>query len=309
VDIGYKKSTVYKVYNIVKAQWFPVSEPEWKVKNITFGKSRYMPSETAHVSFHFENTSGRDLYLYRIGIQPEWGRLNQEWYAQEVRDLLKPRQERFFSFRIPVPANLDLGEYAIWFGVEGQYLPVTDYQTQITTTWCDPPMILHIKHPTTRYQLFISHSTRDLQLIRALEARLDLYGIRTTIAEDIAEPGANIWRKITDKIQTSTVLLAIVTDSAARSEWVIKEINYASQIKKPILLLKEKYAQIESPIEWVEFSQNDNPDALFNKIMDGLRNMESRGLLTSPIAGIIGLGILGLLISILFSGSEEKKEG
>lgn len=302
---GYRKSTVYKVYNTVKGNWLPVSKPEWQVTGVTFGNERYLPGQTAYVSFTFQNVSDKDLYLYRIGIQPEWSKDTQRWYAQEVRELFKPGQQRFFSFSLPIPSDLSLDEYDIWFGVEGQYLPVTGYLPQITTSWCDPPLLLHVKHPLTRYDLFISHSTSDVQLIRELEKRLDLYGIKATIAEDIPEPGVNLWHKFTSKIQSSTLLLAIMTDDAAKSEWVVKEISYAFQINKPVLFLKEKSLQIQSPVEWVEFSKNDNPDKVFVLIMDALRKMESKGLITNPIAGIIGLGILALLASAFLGGGRK----
>ena len=302
---GYRKSTVYKVYGKVNAEWFPIREQQWKIIGINFGKTRYQPGDNGFVSFTFENSSQQDFYLTRIGIQSEWDRLNQKWFAQEVNELVKPRNKRFFSINFQIPKNLPLDEYAIWFGVEGQYLPVTEYQPQITTSWSDPPIILDIKQPMTNIKLFISHSTQDMNLIQELEKRLDLNGIQTIIAENLISPGANIEQKIYDQIRASTVLLAIFTDNAARSEMVIKEINYASTIKKPLLLLKEKNTEIKSSLEWVEFSNNDPPDELLRKIMESLRVMESQGQISNPWAGIIGLGILALLAGIISGSGDE----
>lgn len=306
VRMGYRKSTVYKVYNMVRGDWIPVNKSGWLVNGITFGKDRYLPGQTANFSLNFENASDQDLYLLRVGVQPEWERnqIDGQWNAREVKELLKPRQKRFFSFNLAIPKNLSLNEYDIYFGIEGQYLPGTSYPPPETIQWCEPPLVLNVKQPLTRYHLFISHSTSDLQLIRDLEWRLDLNGIDATIAEDIPEPGADVWQKIMNKIQACTVFLAIITDEAARSEWVQKEIKYAKEINKPLLLFKEKDVNMQSSVEWVVFSGGDTPDQIFPLIMDALRKMEEQGKISNPVASIIGLGILAVLAGLFLGGDK-----
>ena len=104
--MGYKKSTVYKVYSKFRTYLTPVSRPKWTITNVKFNKSRYLPGERVYVSFYFKNKTDKDFYLYRIGVQTEW--MKDQWVAKEVKDLVRPGQMRFFSLIFNIPEDLDL---------------------------------------------------------------------------------------------------------------------------------------------------------------------------------------------------------
>jgi len=310
INMGYRKSTVYKVYETLKTYKTQTSKPEWFVTNIMFNKpnKRYLSKESISISFNFENSSQRDMYLHKMGIWIEWLKSN-EWYAQDVKDLVKSGQRRFFSFLIPIPEDVSLGEYELRFGIQGQYLPVIGYQDQSLQTQWSEPEIIHIKHPERGIKLFISHSTQDMQLIRGLEQLLDNYGIESIIAEDIRTPGTELREKFREKIRESTIFLVLFTENSINSKWVIEETNYAFQIGKPVIPLKEKSVKIETEIEWIEFSKYEKPETIFSKIMDGINSRLRKiqpPLQIDPIIGIIGVGILAFLAG-LFIGSAKKK--
>lgn len=310
IDMGYRKSTVYKVYETLKTYKTQTSRPEWLVTNIMFNKQnkRYLSKESVSISFNFENTSHRDMYLHKMGIWVEWLKPN-EWYEQDVKDLVKSGQRRFFSFLIPIPDDVSLGEYELRFGIQSQYLPVTGYQDQSLQTQWSEPEIIHIKHPIRGIKLFISHSTQDMQLIRGLEQLLDNYGIESIIAEDIMSPGAELQEKFHVKIRESTIFLVLFTETSVNSKWVIEETNYAFQIGKPVIPLKEKSVKIETDIEWIEFSRYEKPETIFSRIMEGINNRLGNiqpTLQIDPIKGIIGVGILAFLAG-LFIGSAKRK--
>ena len=254
INMGYRKSTVYKVYETLKTYKTQTSKPEWFVTNIMFNKpnKRYLSKESISISFNFENSSQRDIYLHKMGIWIEWLKSNER-YAQDVKDLVKSGQRRFSSFLIPIPEDVSLGEYELRFGIQGQYLPVIGYQDQSLQTQWSEPEIIHIKHPERGIKLFISHSTQDMQLIRGLEQLLDNYGIESIIAEDIRTPGTELREKFREKIRESTIFLVLFTENSINSKWVIEETNYAFQIGKPVIPLKEKSVKIETEIEWIEF--------------------------------------------------------
>ena len=307
IELGYTKSTVYKVYKKFKAAWHPVTKPVWKIKDIKIfpEKGRYLPGERITISFNFENTSDKDLYLYRVGIQPEWCAQEGIWYAQEVRELIKPHKKQRFSLYLEIPEDLPLGEYEVRFGVEGQYLPVDTYQPQVGTLWADIPLILHIKYPK-KLKIFVSHSTKNIHLVRELEKQLDNYGIEAIIAEDRPEPGVNLWKKFQSKINESNIFLALLTEEAIKSKWVIKEVNYALEINKPTILLKEKSVKIDSSIEWIEFSKNDRPEAILAKIIEALEKVEdSAKELIPEHVGVLGVAILSFLLG-LFLGTSKS---
>lgn len=318
IKMGHRKSTVYKVYDSFKTNITQIVKPNWYITDIRFNynNKRYLPGENISISFNFENTSGRDLYINRIGIGVEWLEPDK-WHAQDVRDLVKSGQKHFFSFFIPIPINVSLGEYELTFGIEAQYLPVIGYYPQSLQTEWSAPEIVHIKYPLTSVKVFISHSIKDMSLIRQLENQLDNYGLDPIIAEDIQTPGVVLKEKFQAKIREATIFLVLFTENSINSTWVMEETNYAFQIGKPIIPLKEKSIKIESSIEWIEFSKHEKPETIFPKITDGinsrLNNIQfSPQDITAPaIIGItapaiIGLGILAFLTG-LFIGSSGKK--
>lgn len=297
---GFKKSTVYKVYQTIKSYSMPVNPPQWSIEDIMPWPFRYQPGQNASVSFSFKNSSDRDIYLHRLGLHLEWMKDGHEWFAQEVRDLIRPNQKRFFSFIIPVP-QIALGEYEILFGAEIQYLPATDYADLAKQTQWTEPLIFQVKLPIKGTKIFISHSTLDIQIVRELEKRLDNQGLQTIIAEDIPEPGSELEAKFKKGIQDSTILLALLTENSVRSKWVIMETEFARLIGKPIIPLKEKSLQYEGEIEWVPFSKYDNPDVIFGKVMGAIGRIQPQ---TSPVGAIIGICILAFLLAAIFSDSK-----
>jgi len=303
MDMGYKKSTVYKVYKTLKTYVTDTPSPNWEINNIKLKppKQRYLPGENISLSFNFRNNSENDIYLYRIGIWTEWLKPN-EWYMQEVRDIIKPNQKRFFSFSIPIPDDISLGEYEIRFGIQAQYLPVIDYRNQSLQVEWSEPFLLHVKYPLSGIKIFISHSTKDLSIVRQLEHYLDVYGIEAIIAEDIRTPGSDLDEKMMRLINECNIFLAILTENSIASKWVLKEVNYAYQIKKPLILLKEEKVKITSNIEWTEFSKDGPIDIIFNKIIEAIKEKP----INKQISSAIALGIMAFIVGLFFGGMLKR---
>jgi len=221
----------------------------------------------------------------------------QRMVCSRSRDLVRPSQRRIFTFFVSVPREVPLGEYEILFGIEAQYLPVESYMDQARQTQWTEPLVFHVKHPFTGKKVFISHSTEDIQIVRELEKRLDNYGIQAVIAEDVPQPGKVLEEKFKSKINESTIFLALLTEDSVRSKWVIMETEYARQIRKPMIPLKEKNLRYDSPIEWIEFSKYDNPDVIFQRVMGAISTIQPS---ISPMGVILGIGILAFLASLMF---------
>jgi len=300
IDMGYKKSTVYNVYQSIKSYMVPVNRPKWVIENITPWPIRHLPGQKMSMIFSFKNTSDKDVYLHRIGVHFEWMKDPYEWFAQEVRDLIKPNQKRLFTFLISIPIEIPLGEYEILFGIEAQYLPISSYLDQSNQTQWSEPLVFHVKHPLKGIKVFISHSTEDIQIVNELEKRLDNYGVQAIIAEDIPEPGAVLEEKFKAKIRESTVFLALLTESSVRSKWVVMESEYAQSIGTPIIPLKEKSLRYESSVEWVEFSKYESPDSIFQKVMEAIKKTQPSN---PPLGVILGIGILAFLAALIFGDS------
>ena len=298
IDMGYSKSTVYKVYQGVKSYLTPVTKPDWVV-NIVPAEPRCLPEKSISMKINFENRSDRDLYLYRVGISSEWMD-SDKWLAQDVKDLIKSGRSRLFSFVLPVPSSTALGEYELRFGIEGQYLPVRGGSDQHMQTQWSEPIIFHVKHPPTGIKVFVSHSTQDMHLVRELEKRLDNYGIEPIIAEDRPQPGIELNKKFEAMIMESTIFLALLTESSVRSEWVIKETNYALKIGKPRILLKKESVNVKTSYEWISFSVNEPVESLTTRVLDAINviKREVSTPVTVPLGGIILVVILAFIAGL-----------
>jgi hypothetical protein len=305
ISQGYKKSTVYKVYNEFTAQVVPVTEPIWNI-SYQLPKNRFMPGETVALNYSIRNNSLHDLYVYRSGLKPEW--LEQEqWYAQENRFLLRPRESRNLVINITIPNNTFLGEYEMRWGVDAQFLgPEAPLPSIMQTQWATP-FFLEVKKPLTGYKVFISHSTEDIYLVRQMACSLDYEGIEGLIAEDYSQPGIVLEEKFKTMIRESHFFLALMTSTSLSSKWVILETNYALSINKPCILLKEKEAVTTSDIEWVEFSRFDPPEIIISKAQQALDQVKQKhyGLTLPPNLAPVALGVIAFLFGLAAGKSKE----
>ena len=301
INEGFKKSTVYKVNQEIKARLMQTIKPEWMITNINPLEPRALPRQTRSLSFQFENTSDKDMYLYKVGIATEWIQ-NNTWIAQEVRDLIKPGQKRFFNFLVSVPDNIALGEYSMAFGVEMQYLPANEYQP-LQTLWTEP-MVFHVKEPFRNIRIFLSHSTKDMTLVRQLEKQLDNYGIKVEIAEERESPGAELKQKFELLIRECNIFVALLTEEGANSQYVQHETNYAIQINRPLILLKEQNVSLQINREWTPFSRNDAPEVLLKTIMNAINHIQGVRPEISPIGAILGVALLAFLLGLAL-GSDR----
>jgi hypothetical protein len=89
---GYKRSTVYKVFNRIKTFSGYVRKPDWAIENIVFDQAnvRYLPSDLVHITFDVVNLSSNDLYVVNIGIQTEWMIRDNVWSRSLTYFVLQP---------------------------------------------------------------------------------------------------------------------------------------------------------------------------------------------------------------------------
>jgi hypothetical protein len=201
--------------------------------------------------------------------------MEKEWLAVDSRILLHPLEEKQFSIAFEIP-ELPLGEYALRFGIEGQHLPsMGGTASELQTQWSEPTYI-HIKKPRTGYKIFISHSTKDMSLIRQLENYLDNYGIDPIIAEDQREPGSYLPEKFEQLIRENHFFLGILTKDSIRSEWVMHETNYALKITKPSILLVEEGAPVETSVEWTPFRMDEPVESIVEKVFEDINKLKDK---------------------------------
>jgi len=316
---GYRKSTVYKVHANFSAEAVPLTPPAWRISWQT-QRQRYLPGETVAFAYSIKNTSGTDLYVYRSGIQPEWleGRwcgsrwADGSWYPQEVRLLLRPGESRSLSVNVPVPSDVALDEYEMRWGLDAQFVgpgaPASS--PTIHTQWTEP-FVLEVKKPLTGQKVFISHSTADMHLVRQLQHSLDREGVEGIVAEDTKEPGTVLQEKFESQIRECHFFIALLTANGARSTWVIHETNYAASIRKPSILLKEKETEIDSQVEWVEFSRYDPPEAILSNAQEALLLLNQRchgSTLPPNLAPLAIVGVVAFLLGVAVGASRGQQK-
>lgn len=85
-------------------------------------------------------------------------------------------------------------------------------------------------------QLFLSHSTCELDWCKSLKSRAEKeLGIKVYLAECDRQPGKELAKKVTDAIDRCDVFLVLITQNSIRSSWVNQEIGYAKRAKKWII--------------------------------------------------------------------------
>ena len=176
------------------------------------------------------------------------------------------------------------------------------------TMWTDP-VILHLKKKLTGYSVFLSHSINDMAVVRHIANFLDLNGIEPIVAEDISKPGSYLPQKFKELIDGSSVFLVLLTNNGVRSQWVMRECEYAFQKNKVIVPIKEQSVLVSgswfpSDVEWIEFSMGDAANIIVQKISNGISNAlsKARQAATPPFLGglLIG-GLLGGLLALIFA--------
>lgn len=313
IQMGYSKSTVYKVYRRFYEGEVRETYSSWEIK-CKFDQERYQPVQRGNVEFTLKNTSTSDLYVYRVGIQPEWMK-EREWYALPARILLHPLEEKKFTISFEIP-DLPFGEYRVSFGVEGLYLyPLKSEQS---IQWSEP-VYIHIKMPRCDMMVFISHSVKDMHLIRQLRKDLDNNGVDVVLGKYVEEPGSLLYEKFERLIRESDFFLGIFTGNSIQSKWVLYETEYAFKIGKPMFLLVEKEIEpsVQSDLEYILFRMDEPVENIIERIIKGISEIKPRLTKTKQPGGpnigeilipALAAGLIGFLGG-LFIRSLIRKGG
>jgi hypothetical protein len=138
-----------------------------------------------------------------------------------------------------------------------------------------------------------------MALVARLRDSLDNDGIEVILAEEKLEPGVILEEKFQRLIRESGFVLALLTEDGARSTWVIKEVNYALQVGKPCILLKEESVTLETDREWVKFSKYDSHEVLSQKVKEAIEAVRNKISQPNIVGAVIAVGILAFVLGAL----------
>lgn len=152
-------------------------------------------------------------------------------------------------------------------------------------------------------KVFISYSTKDIQIIDKFKQTLSSMGIEPYVALYDDQPGTIQWEKIKSNIKKSTCMLAVMTKDGSRSKWVQQEIAVANALNIPIIPVVEKGVNVKGVLEardCIEFDKGDPSHAYerVNSYLSGLKKkVENKELIGFLL-------IAGLALFVLMSGSD-----
>lgn len=85
------------------------------------------------------------------------------------------------------------------------------------------------------YQVFLSHSSKDHEVVAAIHDQLVASGINVWTYEQHPEPGRRLSEKILEAIRQSDAAVVLLTEASSVSQYVQQEIGAALDARKPVL--------------------------------------------------------------------------
>ena len=89
------------------------------------------------------------------------------------------------------------------------------------------------------YTVFLSHSSKNRNLVVDIRDELKKAGVGVYLAEEHLQPGKNLPQKILNKIKSADCMVVLLTDTGVRSQFVNQEIGAAKALNKPIIPMVE----------------------------------------------------------------------
>ena len=153
------------------------------------------------------------------------------------------------------------------------------------------------------FTVFISHSTRDINIVHEFAKWIKSFNIDVYVAELTFQPGEPLPEKVAKMIDASDCVLAILTRGGIRSEWVNQEIGYAKKAGKILIPIVEEGVEIKgfiANLEFIPFHRNNINESVIKaaNYLQGLAFQKAERERQNVFwGGLLFLGFLALLAS------------
>ena len=128
----------------------------------------------------------------------------------------------------------------------GEVTSILSVRPEVTRALAE--LATRVGKPETPKRVFLSHSSKDKPYVRSLKKRLEARGIESWLDEAELRTGDSLGSKISEAIQNSDAVVAVLSEASVGSRWVNEELRQAMarQIERSRTLvlpvLKEKCA-------------------------------------------------------------------
>ena len=139
-----------------------------------------------------------------------------------------------------------------------------------------------MQDPTFKYDVFLSHSSKDKPIVRELAKRLQDDGLRVWLDEWIIQPGDPISIKIEDGLEHSRVLILCMSQNAFDSEWVSLERHtmlFRDPGNKDRRFIPFLLADCDIPLllkQYAYLDWSDKSKTVYQKLLDSLETTEKK---------------------------------
>ena len=154
----------------------------------------------------------------------------------------------------------------------------------------DPPAAVQVPNASTH--VFISYASQDATVAGALVEALEQNGVKCWIAPRDVKAGAQYADAIVRAISGAKAVVLVLSESAAASSHVSREIERASSRKRPIIALRIDAAPLTPALEyflsesqWVE-AQTGRMETAYAKLIDDIRDPARTAPRNTPAASL-----------------------
>lgn len=154
------------------------------------------------------------------------------------------------------------------------------------------------------YDVFISYSTSDLNLVTEITNQLKQFGANCYVADNIIEAGELLSDKIENAINRADCVLVILTEEGFRSQWVNQEIGLAKAKGKTIIPIIESGVTVAGVLQGIEYIPLDksNPQNFLNKLTERITDLKK----SKDSTNLLVYGALGALALLWLTTREEN---
>ncbi len=151
------------------------------------------------------------------------------------------------------------------------------------------------------YSVFISYSTKDLNIVKYVKNLLENYSIKVYVAEYTAPPGVDLTNHIKNSITACDLFILLWSSNSKKSEWVTQEIALANANNKTIIpVVLEPNLELPVFIKNLKYLEAyTNPQQAFEYLRYYVYEAADK---KSRVDGLVMLGLGAAFLYMLSSG-------